>query len=96
MQGAGAALLGAMNARRAEAEQAEDVHHADRGADGGEVDGRIGDTGLTLTAPLRPLLLGLANDFAVLAGCDELAIAGREDLLVPGGEASARPAAPRF
>ena len=39
MQGAGAALLGAVRAVGLEAEQLQDGGHGDGGADGGEVDG---------------------------------------------------------
>src|SRR6266849_8100454 len=57
VQGAGAALLGAVGAARLEAKQAEDGGHGDGGANGGEVHGgALTDSRLTRPA----LVLGLA------------------------------------
>jgi len=65
VQGAGAALLGAVSGVGVEAEQLEDGGQADGRPHGGEVDGRpMGDIGLTLSA----VVLCLSQLFAAFTG----------------------------
>src|SRR5438552_261657 len=76
VQGARAALLGAVGGTRLEAEQTEHRGHGDGGANGGEVDGRPLRVGwLTRLLRLSAFVLGLAYLLAAFACFNQLAVA---------------------
>ena len=87
MQGARAALLGAVGGVGAEAEQLEHGRHADGGPHGGEVDaGTLSDSAMTLRLRLPLLVLSLAKFFAAFTSLDQLAIPRGEDFGVTSFE----------